>query len=144
MLLVDQKTYCVDILMTPTAQLYSLCELNGAWTPARLKRLGINEAAINQGHLHRVLQFGPAGSLLMAPYHRRHALRTKLAEDLKPGDEVVKMKDGHPVKVQTVKDDGGKVAFVNPDKIDDGIEVADTDQLTTKEGSEEIEKIFND
>jgi len=128
--------------MTPTAQLYSLCELNGNWTSTRLKKLGITEAAINRGQQQGILRLGPAGAFTLAERWKRVALKTRLAEELKPGEEVVKMKDGHPIKVQAIKDDGGKVAFVDPERIEDGIQDAETDQLTTKEGAEEIDRIF--
>lgn len=113
--------------MRDVAALYSISRLPGIWTVPRLKA-HFHESAIRRAIGQRILVESSPGSLSAS--RQKGSL---LENQLTPGEEVLRIVDGKPVKMIVVKDDSGRVHLANPDQPKENVEASREDVLDQKD-----------
>ena len=116
-------------------QLYGLFMLKGTVSEGRLLKAGFSKAAIGRAVSMRGLQRVAEGMFSVNPTISRKLLKL-VEQELTPGEEVFRYKEGRISKAQVVRDDGQRVMVVDPDQrvVDD----AEEDEIIP---GEELEKL---
>jgi hypothetical protein len=124
--------------MNITGQLYGIYSLRGTFSEGRLLKAGISKVAIGKAVSARGLMRVSEGFYKVNEQIAKKLLKIT-EEELEPGQEVFRYKDGAIKQMQVVRDKGNAVSLVDPEA--EEVEDSDEKEVLTRE---EVEKSITD